>query len=80
MANIEELTKVMEAGMKNKKYVRVEVSPGIWIDTDEFQETENGILFAREGHSSGFVYKDIFKTITWQQNQIPNNKEVKNEQ
>ena len=79
MANIEELYKVMEAGMKNRKYVRVEVSPGIWIDADGFQETENGILFAREGHSSGFVHKDIFKTITWQQNQIPN-KEVKNEQ
>ena len=72
MANIEELYKVMEAGMKNRKYVRVEVSPGIWIDADGFQETENGILFAREGHSSGFVHKDIFKTITWQQNQIPN--------
>lgn len=79
MASIEELKNIMEKGLKNGKYVRLEVSPGIWIDADEFRETGDGILFMRKGYGCGFVHKDIFKTITWQQNQILN-KEVKNEQ
>ena len=66
MAGIEELQKMMDIGLSKAKYVMLSVSPGIWIDADAFQAMENGVLFMRKGHSSGFVHKDIFEKITWQ--------------
>ena len=66
MAGVEELRKMMEIGLTKAKYVMLSISPGIWIDADAFRETENGILFLRKGHSSGFVHKDVFEKITWQ--------------
>ena len=66
MAGVEELRKMMEIGLSNANYVMLCISPGIWIDADAFRETENGILFLRKGHSSGFVHKDVFEKITWQ--------------
>ena len=66
MAGTEELQKMMDIGLSKAKYVMLSVSPGIWIDADAFQEKENGILFLRKGHSSGFVHKDVFGKITWQ--------------
>ena len=66
MAGTEELQKMMDIGLSKAKYVMLSISPGIWIDADAFRETENGILFLRKGHSSGFVHKDVFEKITWQ--------------
>lgn len=63
MAGIDELRNVFKEGLKKAKYLMLSVSPGIWIDADAFKCMENGVLFLRKGHSSGFVHKDVFEKI-----------------
>ena len=65
MATIEQLQKMMEESKKTGKHPLLEVSSGIWIATDEFKETKDGIMLIRNGSTSGYIRKDVFEDISW---------------
>ena len=65
MATVDQLQKMIERSQTKGKHPRLEVSPGIWIDADAFREMKGGIIFFRNGHTSGFVRRDIFEQIPW---------------
>ncbi len=66
MATVEELEKIMEYGMSKARYMMLGIVPGVRIDCDSYQKRDSGILFLRNGKSSGFVSNEVFEKIEWE--------------